>query len=119
LSNAFYNNCTIYGINYGSYSGEARLNFACSYNNGKLVEGFDMTRFSSITLDNMLHTNLLCVLNGPIFAGTYYISNCKMASNNAKIVSVFGENTDNHTSSFIKWPAANSSIVNKMFENVN
>ena len=29
------------------------------------------TRFSSITLDNMLCTNLLCVLNGPIFAGTY------------------------------------------------
>lgn len=78
-----------------------------------------MTRFSSITLDNMLHTNLLCVLNGPIFAGTYYISNCKMASNNAKIVSTWGENAGNHTSSFIKWPAANSSIVNKMFADTN
>jgi hypothetical protein len=51
LSNAFNNNCIINGINYRSYSGEARLNFACSYNNGNLVEGFDMTRFSSITLD--------------------------------------------------------------------
>lgn len=119
LSNAFKNSCIIYGINYGSYSGEARLNLACSYNNGNLVEGFDMTRFSSITLDNMLYTNLLCVLNGPIFAGTYYISNCKMASNNAKIVSTWGENVGNHTSSFIKWPAANSSIVNKMFANIN
>lgn len=118
LSNAFKNSCIIYGIDYGSYSGEARLNLACSYNNGKLVEGFDMTRFSSITLDEMLYTNLLCVLNGPIFAGTYYISNCKMASNNAKIVSTSGANIGNHTSSFIKWPAANSSIVNKMFANV-
>ena len=63
----------------------------------------------------MLYTNLLCVLNGQIFAGTYYVSNCKMASNNAKIVSTWGQNTGNHTSSFIKWPAANSSIVNKMF----
>ncbi len=115
LSNAFKNSCIIYGINYGSYSGEARLNLACSYNDGKLVEGFDMTRFSSITLDQMLYTNLLCVLNGPIFAGTYYISNCKMASNNSKIVSTWGENIGNHTSSFIKWPAANSSIANKMF----
>ena len=119
LSNAFKNSCIIYGIDYGSYSGEARLNLACSYNNGNLVEGFDMTRFSSITLDNMLYTNLLCVLNGPIFAGTYYISNCKMASNNAKIVSTWGENVGNHTSSFIKWPAANSSIVNKMFADIN
>ena len=119
LSNAFKNSCTIYGIGYGSYSGEARLNLACSYNNGNLVEGFDMTRFSSITLDQMLYTNLLCVLNGPIFAGTYYISNCKMASNNAKIVSTWGENVGNHTSSFIKWPAANSSIVNKMFADIN
>lgn len=118
LSNAFKNNCMIHGIDYGSYSGEARLNLACSYNNGNLVEGFDMTRFSSITLDNMLYTNLLCVLNGPIFAGTYYISNCKMASNNAKIVSTWGENTGNHTSSFIKWPAANSSIANKMFADI-
>jgi hypothetical protein len=92
---------------------------ACSYNNGNLVEGFDMTRFSSIMLDQMLYTNLLCVLNGPIFAGTYYISNCKMASNNAKIVSTWGVNVGNHTSSFIKWPAANSSIVNKMFANIN
>lgn len=119
LSNAFKNSCIIYGINYGSYSGEARLNLACSYNDGKLVEGFDMTRFSSITLDQMLYTNLLCVLNGPIFAGTYYISNCKMASNNSKIVSTWGENVGNHTSSFIKWPAANSSIANKMFVDTN
>lgn len=119
LSNAFKNSCIIRGIDYRSYSGEARLNLACSYNNGNLVEGFDMTRFSSITLDNMLYTNLLCVLNGPIFAGTYYISNCKMASNNAKIVSTWGENVGNHTSSFIKWPAANSSIVNKMFADKN
>lgn len=118
LSNAFKNSCVISGIDYGSYSGEARLNLACSYNNGVLVEGFDMTRFSSITLDQMLYTNLLCVLNGPIFAGTYYISNCKMTSNNAKIVSTWGENIGNHTSSFIKWPAANSSIVNKMFEDI-
>lgn len=118
LSNAFKNSCIINGIDYRSYSGEARLNLACSYNNGNLVEGFDMTRFSSITLDNMLYTNLLCVLNGPIFAGTYYISNCKMASNNAKIVSTWGENVGNHTSSFIKWPAANSSIVNKMFADI-
>jgi hypothetical protein len=59
------------------------------------------------------------VLNGPIFAGTYYISNCKMASNNAKIVSALGENAGNHTSSFIKWPAANSSIVNKMFADIH
>ena len=115
LSNAFRNSCIIYGIDYGRYSGEARLNLACSYNNGRLVEGFNMTRFSSITLDQMLYTNLLCVLNGPIFAGTYYVSNCKMASNNAKIVSTWGQNVGNHTSSFIKWPAANSSIVNKMF----
>ena len=67
----------------------------------------------------MLYTNLLCVLNGPIFAGTYYISNCKMASNSAKIVSTWGKNTYNHTSKFIIWPAANSSIVNKMFADVN
>lgn len=119
LSNAFKNSCIINGIGYGNYSGEARLNLACSYNNGTLVEGFDMTRFSSITLDYMLYTNLLCVLNGPIFAGTYYISNCKMASNNAKIVSTWGQNVGNHTSSFIKWPAANSSIVNKMFADTN
>lgn len=120
LSNAFNNNCIIYGLdNYNSYSGEARLNLACSYKNGSLIQGFDMTRFPSITLDQMLYTNLLCVLNGPIFAGTYYISNCKMASNNAKIVSTWGQNAYNHTSKFIIWPAANSSIANKMFANVN
>lgn len=120
LSNAFNNNCVIYGLNdYNGYSGEARLNLACSYKNGSLTQGFDMTRFSSITLDQMLYTNLLCVLNGPIFAGTYYISNCKMASNNAKIVSTWGQNIKNHTSKFIIWPAANSSIVNKMFANVD
>jgi hypothetical protein len=78
-----------------------------------------MTRFPSITLDYMLYTNLLCVLNGPIFAGIYYISNCKMASNSAKIVSALGHNTYNHTSKFIIWPAANSSIVNKMFADAN
>jgi len=66
----------------------------------------------------MLYTNLLCVLNGPIFVPGYYISNCKMADSNAKIVSVWGQNTGNHTSSYIKWPAANSSIVNKMFADV-
>lgn len=120
LSNAFNNNCIIYGLdNYNSYSGEARLNLACSYKNGSLTQGFDMTRFPSITLDQMLYTNLLCVLNGPIFAGTYYISNCKMASDSAKIVSTWGQNPYNHTSKFITWPAANSSIVNKMFANVN
>lgn len=120
LSNAFNNNCIIYGLdNYNSYSGEARLNLACSYKNGSLTQGFDMTRFPSITLDQMLYTNLLCVLNGPIFAGTYYISNCKMASDSAKIVSTWGQNTYNHTSKFITWPAANSSIVNKMFADIN
>lgn len=120
LSNAFNNNCIIYGLDdYNGYSGEARLNLACSYKNGSLTQGFDMTRFPSITLDQMLYTNLLCVLNGPIFAGTYYISNCKMASDSAKIVSTWGQNTYNHTSKFITWPAANSSIVNKMFANVN
>lgn len=120
LSNAFNNNCIIYGLDdYNSYSGEARLNLACSYKNGSLTQGFDMTRFPSITLDQMLYTNLLCVLNGPIFAGTYYISNCKMASNSAKIVSAWGQNAHNHTSKFITWPAANSSIVNKMFANAN
>lgn len=120
LSNAFSNNCIIYGLDdYNSYSGEARLNLACSYKNGSLTQGFDMTRFPSITLDQMLYTNLLCVLNGPIFAGTYYISNCKMASDSAKIVSTWGNNAYNHTSKFITWPAANSSIVNKMFEDVN
>ena len=119
LSNAFNNNCIIYGLdNYNDYSGEARLNLACSYKDGSLTQGFDMTRFPSITLDQMLYTNLLCVLNGPIFAGTYYISNCKMASNSAKIVSALGQNTHNHTSKFIIWPAANSSIVNKMFADV-
>ena len=120
LSNAFNNNCIIYGLDkYNDYSGEARLNLACSYKDGSLTQGFDMTRFPSITLDQMLYTNLLCVLNGPIFAGTYYISNCKMASNSAKIVSTSGENILNHTSKFIIWPAANSSIVNKMFADVN
>lgn len=120
LSNAFSNNCIIYGLDdYNSYSGEARLNLACSYKNGSLTQGFDMTRFTSITLDQMLYTNLLCVLNGPIFAGTYYISNCKMASDSAKIVSAWGENTYNYTSKFITWPAANSSIVNKMFADAN
>lgn len=120
LSNAFNNNCIIYGLDdYNSYSGEARLNLACSYKNGRLTQGFDMTRFPSITLDYMLYTNLLCVLNGPIFAGTYYISNCKMASDSAKIVSTWGQNVYNHTSKFIIWPAANSSIVNKMFKYVN
>jgi hypothetical protein len=67
----------------------------------------------------MLYTNLLYVLNGPIFAGTYYISNCKMASDSAKIVSALGQSISNHTSKFITWPAANSSIVNKMFADVN
>lgn len=120
LSRAFNNNCIIYGVdNYNDYSGEARLNLACSYKDGSLTQGFDMIRFPSITLDQMLYTNLLCVLNGPIFAGTYYISNCKMASNNAKIVSTWGQNTYNHTSKFIIWPAANSSIVNKMFADIN
>lgn len=120
LSNAFSNNCIIRGLDdYDSYSGEARLNLACSYKDGILTQGFDMTKFPSITLDQMLYTNLLCVLNGPIFAGTYYISNCKMASNSAKIVSTWGYNIYNHTSKFIIWPAANSSIVNKMFANVN
>lgn len=120
LSNAFNNNCIIYGLdNYNDYSGEARLNLACSYKDGSLTQGFDMTRFPSITLDQMLYTNLLCVLNGPIFAGTYYISNCKMASNSAKIVSTWGQNVGNHTSKFIIWPAANSSIVNKMFASIN
>lgn len=120
LSNAFNNSCIIYGLDdYNGYSGEARLNLACSYKNGSLTQGFDMTRFTSITLDQMLYTNLLCVLNGPIFAGTYYISNCKMASNSAKIVSTWGQNAYNHTSKFIIWPAANSSIVNKMFANLN
>lgn len=120
LSNAFNNNCMIHGLDdYNSYSGEARLNLACSYKNGSLTQGFDMTRFPSITLDQMLYTNLLCVLNGPIFAGTYYISNCKMASDSAKIVSTWGQNVYNHTSKFIIWPAANSSIVNKMFANIN
>lgn len=120
LSNAFNNNCIICGLDdYNSYSGEARLNLACSYKNGSLTQGFDMTRFPSIMLDQMLYTNLLCVLNGPIFAGTYYISNCKMASDNSKIVSTWGQNTYNHTSRFITWPAANSSIVNKMFADVN
>lgn len=120
LSNAFRNNCIIYGLDdYNSYSGEARLNLACSYKNGSLTQGFDMTRFPSITLDQMLYTNLLCVLNGPIFAGTYYISNCKMSSYSAKIVSTWGQNPNNHTSKFITWPAANSSIVNKMFEDIN
>lgn len=120
LSNAFNNNCIISGLdNYNDYSGEARLNLACSYKDGSLIQGFDMTRFPSITLDQMLYTNLLCVLNGPIFAGTYYISNCKMASNSAKIVSALGQNIYNHTSKFIIWPAANSSIVNKMFADVN
>ena len=120
LSNAFKNNCIIYGLdNYNDYSGEARLNLACSYKDGSLTQGFDMTRFPSITLDQMLYTNLLCVLNGPIFAGTYYISNCKMASNSAKIVSTWGQNAYNHTSKFIIWPAANSSIVNKMFADVD
>lgn len=119
LSNAFNNNCIIYGLdNYNDYSGEARLNLACSYKDGSLTQGFDMTRFPSITLDQMLYTNLLCVLNGPIFAGTYYISNCKMISNSAKIVSTWGQNTYNHTSKFIIWPAANSSIVNKMFADI-
>jgi hypothetical protein len=42
-----------------------------------------------------------------------------MASNSAKIVSTWGQNTYNHTSKFIIWPAANSSIVNKMFADVN
>lgn len=120
LSNAFNNSCIIYGLDdYNGYSGEARLNLACSYKNGSLTQGFDMTRFPSITLDQMLYTNLLCVLNGPIFAGTYYISNCKMASDSAKIVSAWGKNVYNHTSKFITWPAANSSIVNKMFANIN
>lgn len=120
LSNAFSNNCIIFGLDdYNSYSGEARLNLACSYKNGSLIQGFDMTRFPSITLDQMLYTNLLCVLNGPIFAGTYYISNCKMTSNNAKIVSTWGQNIYNHTSKFIIWPAANSSIANKMFADIN
>ena len=120
LSNAFNNNCIIYGVDdYNGYSGEARLNLACSYKDGSLKQGFDMTRFPSITLDQMLYTNLLCVLNGPIFAGTYYISNCKMASNSAKIVSTWGQNIHNHTSKFIIWPAANSSIFNKMFADTN
>lgn len=120
LSNAFNNKRIIYGLDeYNDYSGEARLNLACSYKDGSLTQGFDMTRFPSITLDQMLYTNLLCVLNGPIFAGTYYISNCKMASNSAKIVSTWGQNAHNHTSKFIIWPAANSSIVNKMFADVN
>ena len=38
LSNAFNNSGMISGIDYGSYSGEARLNLACSYNNGNLVD---------------------------------------------------------------------------------
>jgi hypothetical protein len=42
-----------------------------------------------------------------------------MASNSAKIVSVWGQNRSNHTSKFIIWPAANSSIVNKMFADAN
>jgi hypothetical protein len=66
----------------------------------------------------MLYTNLLYVLNGPIFADTYYISNCKMASNSTKIVSILNYIVYKHTSKFIIWPAANSSIVNKMFANV-
>lgn len=120
LSNAFDNNCIIRGLDkYDDYSGEARLNLACSYKDGSLTQGFDMTRFPSITLDEMLYTNLLCVLNGPIFAGTYYISNCKMSSNNAKIVSIDGHGMRNHASKFIIWPAANSSIVNKMFADVS
>jgi len=38
LSNAFNNNCIISGLdNYNDYSGEARLNLACSYKDGSLT----------------------------------------------------------------------------------
>jgi hypothetical protein len=38
LSRAFGNNCIIFGLDdYNSYSGEARLNLACSYKNGSLT----------------------------------------------------------------------------------
>nr|DAO74142.1 MAG TPA: hypothetical protein [Bacteriophage sp.] len=38
MSNAFNNNCIISGLdNYNDYSGEARLNLACSYKDGSLT----------------------------------------------------------------------------------
>ncbi|UVX69880.1 MAG: hypothetical protein [Bacteriophage sp.] len=42
-----------------------------------------------------------------------------MASNSAKIVSLWGQGKFKNTSKFITWPAANSSIVNKMFANAS
>lgn len=74
-----------------------------------------MDKFTSLDLQDMLHTNLLNILNGPIFKPTYYISNAKIANNNGRIVNVFGQNVGNHTSSMIQWPAANGDIRNKLF----
>ena len=66
-------------------------------------------------MQDMLHTNLLNVLNGPIFKPTYYISNAKVANTDGRIVRAFGQNIGNHTSSMIYWPAANGDIRNKLF----
>lgn len=115
LSNAFLNSRSIHGIDFDSYGTTFRLNLACSYINGQVVQGFDMDRFESLDLQDMLHTNLLNILNGPIFKPTYYISNAKIANSNGRIVSAFGQNVGNHTSSMIYWPAANGDIRNKLF----
>lgn len=115
LSNAFLNNRSIHGIDFDSYGTTFRLNFACSYTNGQVIQGFDMNKFTSLDMQDMLHTNLLNVLNGPIFKPTYYISNAKVANNDGRIVNAFGRNVGNHTSSMIYWPAANGDIRNKLF----
>ena len=115
LANAFLNNRSIHGIDFDSYGTTFRLNFACSYTNGQVIQGFDMNKFTSLDMQNMLHTNLLNVLNGPIFKPTYYISNAKIANTDGRIVNAFGKNVGNHTSSMIYWPAANGDIRNKLF----
>ena len=81
-------------------------------NNGSPVEGFDITRFTQLNLDNIYSGPILYFIKGNLFNSSFDASNARLSSTNSYVFIYYGSNNVNYISRNAIFPLATKNILN-------
>lgn len=79
-------------------------------NDGSPVEGFDMTRFSSLNLDFIYNGPIAFFLKGQLFNSSFDAANARLSSNNNYVMNYYGGSNISYFSRNIVFPLATKNI---------
>lgn len=110
MKQAFNNNFSIYGNTLENYGSNYEFNIIADVDDTNVSFGFNMNTFNQMYMDQLLYTNLLCIIKGSLFNYDYDIYNYRLQDISNYIINAYGINVGNHSSANIQYPKASGNI---------